>query len=280
MSKVSFYHLVITLFAMSLVGCATLPDAQQRTLNVENLAIGQGWSRSDIPAGIFTISAFSSHRLSLAKSLHVYIEGDGLAWINRETPSRNPTPLNPLALQLAMADPSSSIYLGRPCQYAVTAACDDNRWWMGARLSPEIIQSMGLALDAVKLKYGATDFTLIGYSGGGAVAAILAAERTDVSRLITVAGNLDIQIWTNYHHALPLQDSLNPADYIDGLVNLPQTHFVGGKDKIVPIEVATAFAARFPAEQKPRIITIEGYGHQCCWTEKWPTLIEQAMDRP
>ena len=267
----------MALLTTSLTGCATLPDAQQRTLSVENLASGQGWSRSDVPAGIFTISAFSPYRLSLAKSLHVYIEGDGLAWVSRETPSLNPTPLNPVALQLAMIDPSSSVYLGRPCQYAVTAACDDNRWWMGARLSPEVIQSMGVALDAVKSKYGATDLILIGYSGGGAVAAILAARRSDVSQLITVAGNLDIQTWTDYHHVLPLQDSLNPADYIDGLVNLPQTHFVGGKDKIVPIEVATAFAAKFPTGQKPRIVTIDDYGHHCCWTEKWPTLIEQAI---
>lgn len=37
--------------------------------------------------------------------LFVYIEGDGLAYLDARTPSTDPTPADPLALRLAAADP-------------------------------------------------------------------------------------------------------------------------------------------------------------------------------
>ena len=52
------------------------------------------------------------------KTLRVYIEGDGHAWESRTRPASDPTPRNPVALDLAMADPGTDpvLYLARPCQ--------------------------------------------------------------------------------------------------------------------------------------------------------------------
>ncbi len=68
----------------------------------------------------------------------VYIEGDGRAYVNRRTPSNDPTPGNPMALRLALADPSLRVlYLGRPCQYTrggeplLHAVLDPGALWRG-----------------------------------------------------------------------------------------------------------------------------------------------------
>ena len=48
--------------------------------------------------------------------IHVYIEGDGSPWVNGgATVAANPTPRNPLALQLMATSPYNSVYVGRPC---------------------------------------------------------------------------------------------------------------------------------------------------------------------
>jgi hypothetical protein len=62
-----------------------------------------------------------------------------------------------------------------------------------------------------------------------------------------------------------LNGSLNPADEWKKLVLIPQIHWVGGKDTVVPKEVAFAFANRFPASKKPEVLVIPAFNHTCCW---------------
>ncbi|MDA9667740.1 hypothetical protein N9T45_02775, partial [Candidatus Pelagibacter sp.] len=64
----------------------------------------------------FTI--YSLQKVNNNEKVVVYIEGDGLSWIDRFTPSSDPTPKNPLAFKLAKLDQNQNvIYLARPCQY-------------------------------------------------------------------------------------------------------------------------------------------------------------------
>jgi len=69
----------------------------------------------------FVLTAYERFQLDPKPSLHaihVYIEGDGNSWKNKYTLSDNPTPKQPIALQLALQDPHHQvIYLARPCQY-------------------------------------------------------------------------------------------------------------------------------------------------------------------
>ncbi|MBP6700397.1 MAG: hypothetical protein KA135_04085, partial [Halioglobus sp.] len=133
-----------------------------------------------------------------AQGVTVYIEGDGLAWVSSRRPSENPTPGDPMALKLALAQPAGNVvYLARPCQYVDTDTqpqCRQNFWTEG-RFSEPVIRSTSDALDAIKKHYDSEAVSLIGYSGGGAVAVLVAARREDVRQIITVAGNLDHLEW-------------------------------------------------------------------------------------
>ncbi|MDH5297809.1 MAG: hypothetical protein OEV91_02195, partial [Desulfobulbaceae bacterium] len=84
--------------------------------------------------------------------------------------------------------------------------------------------------------------------------------------------------WTTQHHATPLSGSLNPADARQELQDVPQIHFVGGKDRVVGREVAAAYASRFPANRRPKIQVVPAFDHTCCWPEQWPELFRQATD--
>lgn len=255
-----------------LTGCADI-SLTKRNETADNLALKHGWQNSTLQ------TAFFSHRTYFPKSTHgdhltVYIEGDGLAWISRNKPSSNPTPINPLALKLALSDGTNNVaYLARPCQYVNSNQCEQ-RYWTSARFAEEVIASTDEALSQLKKQTGAQELMLIGYSGGGAVAALVAARRDDVVKLVTVAGNLDHKAWSDLHNISALTDSLNAADEWQNLADISQTHFVGAQDKIVPLAVAQSYQRRFTTGYKPEVKVIEATDHHCCWLELWPELLE------
>lgn len=76
-----------------------------------------------LQAGIFRLQTYAPQKRSaelsiyLEAELSIYLEGDGFAWFNSRQPPPDPTPLDPMALRLAQAQPSgNATYLGRPCQ--------------------------------------------------------------------------------------------------------------------------------------------------------------------
>jgi pimeloyl-ACP methyl ester carboxylesterase len=185
-------------------------------------------------------------------------------------------------LRLALAQPTGNVvYLARPCQFVDTDApgCAQ-RYWTEARFAPEVVGATGQAIDVLKRHAGARRLMLVGYSGGGAVAALVAARRDDVERLVTVAGNLDHRTWAAFHHLSPLTESLNPADEVDALRRIPQLHFVGSRDTVIPPRQAVDFAALFPAGQRPMIRVEAGFDHRCCWAEQWKNLWRFVTAQP
>ena len=131
-------------------------------------------------------------------------------------------------------------------------------------------------MTVLKDRFGCDRIELIGYSGGGTVAALVAARRKDVIHLVTVAANLDHALWTQQHDIAPLDGSLNPVDLWPRLARIPQVHFVGADDEIVDPSIAAAYRARFPRGSPIRIETIPGFDHHCCWAEQWPALLALA----
>jgi hypothetical protein len=268
----SFSALVVIAFVLQ--GCARF-SVESRVANADAMAEQAGWKKETLHTEYFAIRSYlpSVDKNVLSDPLTIYIEGDGLAWLSRTKASSNPTPINPLALTLAMKDQDRAVYLGRPCQYVEDKHCG-RKYWTTGRFSPEVVVSMNEAVSLVKAKMHARQLVLVGYSGGGAVAALVAARRDDVVRLITVAGNLDPQKWTQQLNVSSLTGSLNPADYWEKLVNIPQLHLVGGNDSSVPLFIAESYQARFPAGKKPEIKVVEGFDHHCCWSTQWPELME------
>jgi len=251
-----------------------IPGKAERNEYACTLANTHGWVSSMIETDDFLLQAYVPAKPKPAKVLTIYIEGDGLAWINVSTPSFNPTPSNPLALMLAVRDDAPAAYLGRPCQYVnfdQTSKCSQ-KYWTSHRFAPEVIRAVNQAIDQLKFKFSSEKLILVGYSGGGAVAALVAARRTDVAYLMTIAGNLDHQAMTNKQQLSPLRGSLNAADFADKLQNIKQIHYVGGKDHIIGEFVARAYSKKFANGLANSIVVMPDFDHVCCWEKYWPDL--------
>ncbi len=267
------------LLTLALTACTDL-SPQMRWQHADTLTQAASWHKLYLDAEPFQLAAYVPNQPANSDTLTIYIEGDGLAWLSRTRPSPDPTPRDPLALRLAMRHtPGDAVYLARPCQYAAPDAAREcsARYWTSHRFAPEVIVATDHAISKLKQRYHAHSLVLVGYSGGGAVAALVAARRQDVTHLITVAGNLDTDAWTALHHTTPLTGSLNPADDWQALQTLRQTHFIGTTDNNITSAVFTAYAAHFPHEHQPRAIKVEGFDHHCCWVAQWPALYSQAI---
>src|SRR5512134_293742 len=109
--------------------------------------------------------------------LHVYIEHDGTPWIEGSRVSADPTPRKPFALELMARDSGPRVLLGRPCYYppAGDPRCDALAW-THARYSAEVVRSMAAALSRFLAAHPFRDVVLVGYSGGGTIAWLMARQ--------------------------------------------------------------------------------------------------------
>jgi len=93
---------------------------------------------------------------SSAKSntVHVYIEGDGVAWQWRYFVRTDPTPRRALMLNLMAADKANKVYVGRPCYFGT--AMDENcqsDYWTYDRYSAKVVASMSKVIEQSTLDY-------------------------------------------------------------------------------------------------------------------------------
>ncbi|MBF0253829.1 MAG: alpha/beta hydrolase [Candidatus Omnitrophica bacterium] len=258
-------------------GCAGTGAYVVRQNTAQDLADRGRLTRTVLPAGEFHLTAFS-RTSDPARPLRIYIEGDGYAWVSRSRPSNDPTPIDPVALRLAAADPYPNVvYLARPCQYGSLTADDacNPFYWTEGRFSEEVIRSANEAVGGLAAEGGFQKIELIGYSGGAAIAVLVAARRHDVAAIRTVAGDLDNGRLIRIHSLSPMEASLEPLDAAAGLGNIPQIHFVGESDKVVPLEVARSFVDKLPPGSSARIVTVPGASHGKGWAERWKNLLEE-----
>ena len=203
--------------------------------------------------------------------ISIYIEGDGMAWLNRYKPSSNPTPRNPLALRLAAIDGSDNVmYLARPCQFVNLSSeelCGVS-YWTHKRFAKEIIYAINEAINIIALSVKATNIHLIGYSGGGAVVAMVAARRNDISSIRTVAGYMDHIALNRKINVSPLIGSLDPIRAAPKLKKIPQIHYSGRKDERVPGWVLKNFL-KAVGETKCIILRRVNATHEEGWVEVW-----------
>ena len=251
------------LVAASILGCATI-----------DISGKAGFTKEYIKAGDFTLLSYQRF-YKHSDTLNIYIEGDGRAWETKHRLSDDPTPSNPVALKLAALDPADNVaYIARPGQYSPTGIPECNsKYWSGYRFAPEVIDSFNTAIDILKEKSGAKYIKLIGYSGGGAIAVLVAAKRSDVSALITVAGNLNLKAFCAYHHVAQLHGSMDPMDVAKTVAHIPQRHFVGSKDKIIPFAIAESFVKTEGDKNYERITVVDDVSHNNGWQKHWKELL-------
>jgi hypothetical protein len=267
-------------------GCAAPPVAE-RTRLASTIAAEGAMAERRFRAGRFELLGYWRPAARPGAGLRVYLEGDGLAWRSRHAVSPDPTPVDPVALRLAAADPSPAaiLYLARPCQYVGVGEpqCDPIEW-TDRRYAQEITEAIDGAIDLALESRAAgvglrsigrspeAGIELVGYSGGGVLAANVAAGREDVSLLVTIAAPLDLAAWVELHGVSPLAGSVDPATLGAALAATRQLHFVGADDENVPISLARSYLAALGDAADARLIEVPGFGHRCCWARDWPQL--------
>lgn len=262
---------VLALLTLGLTACVSAAD---RTAELRTKAAERGFVGQVLPAEQFDLQTFLRTRTGAGTVLRVYIEGDGFAWVRRTEPSVDPTPRDALVFRLAASDPAPAVaYLGRPCQYTggIRARGCDVRFWTSHRLSEMVVAAVDDALDQIKRQSGATQLELVGYSGGGGLAVLVAARRQDVAAIHTLAGNLDINEFARLHQVTPMIGSMNPADVATSVAEIPQWHAFGSTDTIVPGAVVHAYARRIKSTKCLKINEIQNATHVRGWEAAWAT---------
>jgi dienelactone hydrolase len=265
--------LVVLSVMASLAGCTAL----DRNAHADALAEPAHLQRVSVDTGSFILTAYV--RISQPDMpLRVYIEGDGLAWLSRAMPSLDPTPREATGLALAAQDPAPNVvYLARPCQFTpmtMNPRCDV-AYWTGKRFAPEVIESMNRAVSHFAALTPGRSVELVGYSGGGAVAVLIAARRSDVASMRTVAGNLDDEFVNRLHDVSPMPQSENSIDFAAQVAGIAQIHFSGAEDAIVPPAVAQRFVKATGA-RCAQAVTVPGVSHDGDWSRRWPALLNMG----
>jgi pimeloyl-ACP methyl ester carboxylesterase len=255
---------LISALAIGLSGCAA--STAQRTADLAQEGSRLGFNPIRFGAAP-PIAGMLRARPDSAALLWVVIEGDGRAWINPRQPSLDPTPVDAVGWRLArqLGEGSGAVlYLARPCQYLAEselAACSMEDW-TGARFSEQWVTRMNAAIDQAKSRVGGRNVVLAGYSGGGVMAALIAARRDDVAALLTVGAPLDHAAWTAFHHVTPLSGSLSVVAVRQRLFGLPQIHIVGADDKIVPPALMQDFLRAYPSGAPVQMMVLPGVDHR------------------
>ncbi|WP_411378540.1 alpha/beta hydrolase [Pseudomonas sp. MPB26] len=268
-SLAGFHKTWMVMVSALLIACQSPREALQQ------LADEHGRQLEVLPGHAFPLLILAPRTAEKMTRLRVYLEGDGHAWATATQPSLDPSPHNLLVPRLAVDDPTPNAYLARPCQFVMTAACQPSLW-THRRFSQEVVTRLSQALDQLKQRYGNKEFELVGYSGGAALALLLAAQRNDVTQVQTLAGNLSPGLWATMKRLSPLDGSLDPLDYRDRLILIPQRHLIGEEDLIIPAGLAASYqqALGSPLSQS---VHVPGAGHDIGWEAAWSRWVKTPL---
>lgn len=261
------------LYALSaLVACAS--PATRIDKQAQNL----GLRRSVIKGTEFDHVVYENRQSDTTAPWHIYLEGDGSPWIGETRVAPDPTPRRAYALELMALDPGASVYVGRPCYHGQERKepCDPLLWTRD-RYSARVVDSLASVIRQIVAGRDPEELVLIGYSGGGVLAMLLAERLESTRTVVTVAANLDTDAWTDLHDYSPLGDSLNPARRSPLAPIIRQYHLAGGQDQRVPPEIIETVARDQPNSE---ILLYPGFDHTCCWTDIWLEVLDHVARPP
>lgn len=211
-----------------------------------------------------------------ASVLHVYLENDGAPYLSPQHIAANPSLRQSFfALKLMQQDRAPSLYISRPCygfaHDALPQTCTA-KYWTTARYSQEIVDALSQALDVGKQQVNLAErkIVLIGHSGGGALAMLLAGQRADVTGVITLAGNLHIDAWTQLHGYHPLTESINPFHQARLPAQIKRWHFAGTDDRNIPPHLLALTCQR---DRDAECKTLDKVAHEFGWLGHWPGIL-------
>ena len=231
---------VILLTGLLLSGCAWIPPHPE------------GFVNRQIETEFLTFAVWEKQGIEQGKTLRIYLEGDG-----------NPNPSDKIALYYAQQDNTANvIYVARPCQWSKDKICQSKpQIYREQRFHPDIVREIEEVILYLKSKHRAPYVELIGYDGGATIALNLAGQMNGVSRVITIAGILDTNTYTQQNDLPEMLDAQNPTDRLAILAQIPQIHYVGGKDDITPRRSAERFVAKMKQPVSAVVKSVPGVGH-------------------
>ena len=287
--KISTYKLILIIiyFLINglLISCQHNPDQIARPANMHK-------QLHYTKKFIITSYIRNNEKLDPTQPIFAYVEGDGQAWRSRYCLSENPTPRDPLTLRLSIIDHNPNvIYIARPCQYTPLSLDQNcqNIYWSKARYSKAVVDSINEVLDNFKniiiKKYhnnkkfdkNLLKIHLIGYSGGATIVELIAIQRKDLLSIRTIAGNLDHDAVSDFHQTTKLSDSLNPINFINKINHIPQLHYLGKKDQIIPENIVKNFNDTVnnsnPLKHCSNYQIIEKFDHYHGWEKFWKQAV-------
>ena len=210
-----------------------------------------GFTDKQVKTEYLTFAVWEKNDIKAGNPLRIYIEGDG-----------DPNPSNKIALYYAEQDSSPNvIYMGRPCQWTKDKLCKTKpEIYKKHRFHPEIIREIEEVVLYLKNKYKAPSIELVGYDGGATIALDLATQMS-VSKVITIAGILDTNAYTRQNDVDEIPEAQNPADKLSILAEVPQVHYVGGRDEITPRYTAERFVSKMKNPKSAVVKSVPGIGH-------------------
>jgi pimeloyl-ACP methyl ester carboxylesterase len=218
---------MLLLTSIVLSGCAS------PSLKNDRFAQRQGWKQQQL-SGIKLTHRIYFNRQTAAREWHVYLEGDGRPWRHQSRISLDPATTHPLMLRLMAMDDDPSIYLTRPCYNSELKNRGCNPWyWTQGRYSLTVVEELATVLQTVIEQQDIRQLVLIGHSGGGTLAVLLADRIPQTRLVVTLAANLDIDSWADQHGYTRLTDSLNPATEANPAPPYRQLHYIGARDRNV-----------------------------------------------
>jgi len=269
------FPLLALVLIILLGGCSAVRPGPSMNGLAERGA-GYGFESVNFSGPKFTLAGLLKGQAGKSDDLVVYIEGDGRGVVRGRVTS-DPTPTRAMGFELASSDPAPAVlYLARVGQFQPSQTGQKYQaYWSNKRLSEESVQAADRAVSEAKARLGAKRVHLIGYSGGGGLEILLAERRNDVATLATEAGLLDTTWWVREKNFQPLEGSLNPADQAPVLAALPQIHFYGSEDAIIPPAMSAHFRTLAPFTNFRRVEV--GTNHWKGWPDMWPGLLRNYL---
>ncbi len=209
--------------------------------------------------------------------LHIYIEGDGAPFVRRDRVAPDPTPRRALMLELMAMDSADAAYVGRPCYYVLPADTCTPEYWTVARYSQAVIDSMAVVITRLWHAAGEPPLVLIGHSGGGALAVLLADALPGTHAVVTLAANLDPAAWAEHHGYTPLLQSRSPLEVFLP-VTIDELHVFGMRDDNIAPGMVRAYLDD-PRRQRPNFLAcfVLDCRHSGCWRDRWSDVIQQIL---
>ena len=237
------------------------------------------FERTLVKGGDFWITTYQKITDN-SKPYVFYIEGDGAAWAGKYRVSHNPTPRKQMFIKLAAMDYRPNVvYIARPCQYTpmkLNPKCTaQGGYWTDKRMSDDSVESLNEVINKINNNQ---KFSVVGFSGGGGIAVLIAARNNKIRDVLTIAANLDHAAFTYHHNVTPMIGSLNPINYAYDVRHIPQLHISGGKDDIIPPFIADKFVKAVGSNcAKQRIFP--AVSHNKGWERIWDYVLRNEPIR-